>query len=284
MKLSFPSICSKDYRDFIKDIKVKEVTKESFRGDKLLFNNFINCYRDVFGHRGGHEWGEYKKCRNCSKVYSIEDIYGAHEYRNIVDIEAELEPQLYLCDCGGQLEYFYNKENILEKINLLFKKKWYSFIIIYDESNNRIVGFMLGYIDSASNIWNDSLNKIFSDNIIKTGKLKGVLNDELECYVDELGIIQPYRKGKYPLYIIINKFFQDFILKRIDLIIPKKLLLWTSKQSKAYHLIKRLKHNVVAKDENQDSKIVISLDFPYVIKKVRFFSIYLLINKLTRYV
>ncbi|MBU1163948.1 hypothetical protein KKA15_00105 [Patescibacteria group bacterium] len=261
----------KEKLKFDKNYNIIKINEDNFFADSNLLKNFFNCYRDVFSHAGSNEWGEYKKCNVCSKVYSIEDIYGKNKYEFILDIEHNYKEKIHKCDCGGNLLYYYSDKVLMEKMKLYFTKDSLSFFLLTSNKENKIVGFIIGYIDTVQNVINEKLKPVFG-NFLNLENFNENINRIV--YVDELGIAIPYRVGKLPLFSLLTSFILDVNHNIIDNGINlKKIWFWTSTNSKLYSLINRYKTEVVLRSKNYDHKVVISVRFKYILFKLLIFKL-----------
>ena len=90
----------RQYRNFIEHLEVSRLSSSAF-ADNALRHEIYTTYRDVFGHGGDNEWGEYVKCQACSMVYDIETIHGINAYVQLSVLPAH--PPSSRC-CGAPLE------------------------------------------------------------------------------------------------------------------------------------------------------------------------------------
>lgn len=250
---------SNEYIDFITHLKIIPITPTDLMNDNLK-KELFQIYRDIFGHGGEGDWGEYAKCVSCEKVYDIEQIHGLEDYVHISELPTLPDSPC----CHVKLVFFHDEKSLHEKFDLLIKKQDLIVYILKDKKTNRIVGLIIGFIDSMNVVWNENIKEklILPSNF----SLNTSFSNRKVVYIDEIGIVKNYRRGTIPILLLLNAFLREAGKhKNIE-----DILFWTSKGSKLFTLIKQLPYKIVLEDLEIVPRVVITLPLKKSLSKVRF--------------
>lgn len=189
--------------------------------EKILEGDFLDklamTYRDVFGHGEPVDktsWGEYMRCTSCGAQRSIEDVFDVSEYMFIAELEEERGIPEETCDCGCEMELFYDKTDLLQETEELIKKKKSCLAFLYDEKYN-ISGFSYGWHSSISQIWDEKIGSLYShsslvyEDFLRQIKQNssGKMDSSTEIfYWAEIGQVLPSRNIESPFLLAGNLF------------------------------------------------------------------------------
>jgi|GEM_PF-4011371 len=250
----------KEYRDLISSLSLVKVSLFDLNNETFK-KEIFNTYRDIFGHGGDHEWGEYVKCVTCNKIYDVEQTHRTKDYVHLSDLPEELP--LSHC-CYTVFEYFHNENSLDKKFKSLLCQDDAIMYVLKDINRNRIIGLIVGCVVSIEVAWREYIedklilrtSPVFDHSFLK----------ERVVYIDEVGIIKSYRRGRFPFFTLFNAFLKTAYKS------PKvaKILFWTHKGSKLYHLTQQLKHFIVVEDLESPPRVVITMTFSLVCRMVRF--------------
>ena len=259
-KLKNKLFYSSEYNNFIDSLVLIKISKHDFLNESFKKNVF-DTYRDIFGHGGDHEWGEYVVCSICKKVQDIEKTHRLSGYVHISDLPNEL-PQS-IC-CNAPVEYFHRKDYLHKKFDSLLNEDNIIMYVLKDIKLNRIVGLIIGFISPVEIVW----NKYIKDKLIliNPANLDKSFLKERVIYIDEIGVIKSHRHGRFPFFTLFSSLLGD--VKKSGGV--KKILFWTHKGSRLYNITQQVSHSIVVEDIQSPSRVVVSVSFPMVYRMVKF--------------
>ena len=249
------------FRKLFASVILQEVTPNDFL-DPEVRKKIFSTYRDIFGHGGDHEWGEYARCASCKKVYDIETVHGFKEYIHISSLPTELPESR--C-CSAPLEYFY-EENLLEKRFKSILSKNGVMYVLKDEKKDHIVGLIIGCVCELHFAWREYIqDKLILQKGFQSAHPES--NEKL-VYIDEIGVVKSHRHGRFPFFSLFHAFLKK-VQKNHSV---SSILFWTHKGSKLYHLTQQVKHEILVEDLENPPRAVITVPFSIVYRMVRFIS------------
>lgn len=244
-------------RAFISSLQVRKLVHADMR-DPTSRKNLFDLYRDIFGHSGKNEWGEYLVCTDCKKLYSIEAVHDITGYTHVSDLP--VHPEESKC-CGVAYDHYHTDTDLEKRLNLVIGDASSEAFVLEDTTTHAVVGLIVGGFMPGEKAWNS---------IIKH-KLK--LTDQREpslprtvLYVDEIGIIKPYRRGIVPVTLLLFAFFKRMRVLNSGV---NDMIFWTSEDSKLFKLIQQLPHSILLRDSSSPALVVLSLPIRKTENRVR---------------
>lgn len=201
------------------------LTIESVRPQDLAHKDFVRISevsQDMWASEAG--LGELAQCTHCGKMHSKEDIFEGLPrdffQKTVAEIMREIDMKEILChSCGHETRMIYGPENV-EMVKERVLQSVDSFLVLCTDTQNKIVGFEEGYIDSLQKIFDRDLHyhysKIgFAEVSRRVDQMLGYTPENM-LILSSIGLLQEHRNFNN-LFEILNQFSRAIPEKYMDI-------------------------------------------------------------------